>query len=196
MRACCADPLLWRLGVCLGAWSCRLGGGAAGVWRAGAPRRARAPRRGHKAVVFVLDELDAFARRPKQALLYTLLDALHRSDMQARAAPPSLALTPGARCNHACMGRHQCNHHRTRCKAASALCMAVLQGSACSRGSPRAQRRSGVWQPDARKRRRAVRGRVRQRVQRRDAHDGEARAVAFLVSQGAALLRLRAISCG
>ncbi len=61
---------------------------------------------------------------------------------------------------------------------------------------PRAQRRSGVWQPDARARRRAVRGRVRQRVRRRDAHDGEARAVAFLVPQGAALLRLRAISCG
>ncbi|KAK9830634.1 hypothetical protein WJX81_007243 [Elliptochloris bilobata] len=40
-------------------------------------------RRGHKAVVFVLDEFDGFARRPKQTLLYNLLDALHRSDMQS-----------------------------------------------------------------------------------------------------------------
>lgn len=50
----------------------------------GHTHQERLPRRGHKAVVFVLDELDAFARRPKQALLYSLLDALHRSDMQAR----------------------------------------------------------------------------------------------------------------
>jgi len=32
----------------------------------------------------VLDELDVFAKRPKQTLLYNLLDALHRSKMQAR----------------------------------------------------------------------------------------------------------------
>ncbi len=32
----------------------------------------------------MLDEFDGFARRPKQTLLYNLLDALHRSDMQAR----------------------------------------------------------------------------------------------------------------
>jgi len=103
--------------------------------RARAPHAARARRAGATRRWFVLDELDAFARRPKQALLYTLLDALHRSDMQARAAPPPLGLTPGAHCNHACVGCHHCNRHRTRCKAASALRMAVLQGSACSRGS-------------------------------------------------------------
>lgn len=32
----------------------------------------------------MLDELDVFAKRPKQTLLYNLLDALHRSNMQAR----------------------------------------------------------------------------------------------------------------
>lgn len=32
----------------------------------------------------MLDELDVFAKPPKQTLLYNLLDALHRSKMQAR----------------------------------------------------------------------------------------------------------------
>lgn len=40
-------------------------------------------RRGLKAVVFVLDGLDLFAARPRQALLYALLDAINASDVQA-----------------------------------------------------------------------------------------------------------------
>ena len=38
--------------------------------------------RGHKVVIFVLDEFDLFARKPKQTLLYNLLDAMQASDMQ------------------------------------------------------------------------------------------------------------------
>lgn len=34
----------------------------------------------------MLDEFDGFARRPKQTLLYNLLDALHRSDMQVHSS--------------------------------------------------------------------------------------------------------------
>lgn len=40
-------------------------------------------RRGLKAVVFVLDGLDLFAARPRQALLYSLFDAINASDVQA-----------------------------------------------------------------------------------------------------------------
>ena len=38
--------------------------------------------RGMKAVVFVLDELDLFAAKAQQTLLYNLLDALQAADMQ------------------------------------------------------------------------------------------------------------------
>ena len=38
--------------------------------------------RSHKVVIFVLDELDIFARKPKQTLLYNLLDAMQAADMQ------------------------------------------------------------------------------------------------------------------
>jgi len=33
-------------------------------------------------VIFELDEFDLFARKPKQTLLYNLLDAMQASDMQ------------------------------------------------------------------------------------------------------------------
>ena len=39
--------------------------------------------RGMKSVVFVLDELDLFAQKARQTLLYNLLDALQAADMQA-----------------------------------------------------------------------------------------------------------------
>lgn len=38
--------------------------------------------RGHKAVVFALDEFDAFARPQRQTLLYSLLDALQACQVQ------------------------------------------------------------------------------------------------------------------
>lgn len=44
-------------------------------------KRTRA-HRGMKAVVFVLDELDLFAAKARQTLLYNLLDALQAADMQ------------------------------------------------------------------------------------------------------------------
>ena len=43
--------------------------------------------RGHKVVVFVLDEFDLFARKPRQTLLYNLLDAMQASDMQVPNSP-------------------------------------------------------------------------------------------------------------
>ncbi|KAK9836048.1 hypothetical protein WJX84_003886, partial [Apatococcus fuscideae] len=39
--------------------------------------------RAHKAVVFVLDEFDLFAKGTRQTLLYNLLDAMQAADMQA-----------------------------------------------------------------------------------------------------------------
>ncbi|DBA93777.1 hypothetical protein WJX82_005642 [Trebouxia sp. C0006] len=39
--------------------------------------------RGHKVVVFVLDEFDLFAKKAKQTTLYNLLDAMQTADMQA-----------------------------------------------------------------------------------------------------------------
>jgi Cdc6-like AAA superfamily ATPase len=81
----------------------------------------------------VLDELDAFARRPKQALLYTLLDALHRSDMQARRPAPAGPHAP-----------HALHRAFTRHKTASALRTSVLQCAACSKGRLRSRRRFGV----------------------------------------------------
>lgn len=38
--------------------------------------------RGHKSVVFVLDEFDLFAKPVKQTVLYNLLDALQASNIQ------------------------------------------------------------------------------------------------------------------
>ena len=38
--------------------------------------------RGHKVVVFVLDEFDLFAKKAKQTTLYNLLDAMQNADMQ------------------------------------------------------------------------------------------------------------------
>lgn len=38
--------------------------------------------RGHKVVVFVLDEFDLFAKKAKQTTLYNLLDALQSAGMQ------------------------------------------------------------------------------------------------------------------
>ena len=38
--------------------------------------------RSHKVVIFLLDELDIFARKPRQTLLYNLLDAMQTADMQ------------------------------------------------------------------------------------------------------------------
>lgn len=38
--------------------------------------------RGHKVVVFVLDDFDLFAKRAKQTTLYNLLDALQSAGMQ------------------------------------------------------------------------------------------------------------------
>ncbi len=38
--------------------------------------------RGHKVVVFVLDEFDLFAKKAKQTTLYNLLDAMQSADMQ------------------------------------------------------------------------------------------------------------------
>ena len=40
--------------------------------------------RGSKAVLFVLDQFERFAARTKQAVLYTLLDALQTTNMQVR----------------------------------------------------------------------------------------------------------------
>ena len=48
------------------------------------PPRISTPCRSHKVVIFVLDELDVFARKPKQTLLYNLLDAMQAADMQVR----------------------------------------------------------------------------------------------------------------
>ena len=48
---------------------------------------------GLKTVIFVIDRLEAFARRPKQLLLYNLFDALQASNVQARPCsglPPPL----------------------------------------------------------------------------------------------------------
>lgn len=39
-------------------------------------------RRGHKTVVFILDEFDLFAKPFKQTVLYNLLDALQTSSVQ------------------------------------------------------------------------------------------------------------------
>mmetsp|Transcript_25109 Transcript_25109/g.47456 ORF Transcript_25109/g.47456 Transcript_25109/m.47456 type:complete len:502 (-) Transcript_25109:143-1648(-) len=39
--------------------------------------------RAQRSVVFVLDEFDLFATRPKQTLLYTILNAMHSSQVQA-----------------------------------------------------------------------------------------------------------------
>lgn len=41
--------------------------------------------RGHKSVVFVLDEFDLFAKPVKQTVLYNLLDALQVSNIQVSA---------------------------------------------------------------------------------------------------------------
>lgn len=41
--------------------------------------------RGHKVVVFVLDEFDLFAKKAKQTTLYNLLDALQSAGMQVKA---------------------------------------------------------------------------------------------------------------
>ena len=38
--------------------------------------------RGHKVVVFVLDEFDLFAKKAKQTTLYNLLDAMQSADIQ------------------------------------------------------------------------------------------------------------------
>lgn len=51
--------------------------------------------RAHKVAVFILDDMDAFARRPKQTLLYCLLDALQTSGVQA--------VVLGTTCRHDCM---------------------------------------------------------------------------------------------
>ena len=42
------------------------------------------PCRGHKTVVFILDEFDLFAKPFKQTVLYNLLDALQTSSVQVR----------------------------------------------------------------------------------------------------------------
>jgi len=51
--------------------------------------------RAHKVAVFILEDLDVFARRSKQTLLYCLLDALQTSGMQA--------VVLGTTCRHDCM---------------------------------------------------------------------------------------------
>ena len=38
--------------------------------------------------MFVLEEFDMFARKPKQTLLYNLLDAMQAADMQVRLQKP------------------------------------------------------------------------------------------------------------
>ena len=43
--------------------------------------------RGHKTVVFILDEFDLFAKPFKQTVLYNLLDALQASSVQASLLP-------------------------------------------------------------------------------------------------------------
>ena len=53
--------------------------------------------RGHKSVVFVLDEFDLFAKPVKQTVLYNLLDALQASNIQVW---PSNQISP---CNRQCL---------------------------------------------------------------------------------------------
>ncbi|KAK9866078.1 hypothetical protein WJX84_011676 [Apatococcus fuscideae] len=48
--------------------------------------------RAHKAVVFVLDEFDLFAKGTRQTLLYNLLDAMQATDMQAAVVGMSCRL--------------------------------------------------------------------------------------------------------
>ena len=48
----------------------------------GCPPRSECAR-AHRAVVFVLDEFDLLALRPKQTLLYTILNAMHSAQVQS-----------------------------------------------------------------------------------------------------------------
>ena len=52
---------------------------------------ASVDRRGYKAVVFVLEEFDLFARPGRQTLLYELLDALQTTGVQVRCKTPPRA---------------------------------------------------------------------------------------------------------
>ena len=61
----------------------------------------RPRRRGHKAIVFALDEFDAFARPARQALLYNLLDALQGSQVQVRGDTNTTNLLPAPAPLHA-----------------------------------------------------------------------------------------------
>lgn len=49
--------------------------------------------RGHKSVVFVLDEFDLFAKPLKQTVLYNLLDALQASNIQVGQCSQSAITT-------------------------------------------------------------------------------------------------------
>jgi hypothetical protein len=74
------------------------------VW----PLRSEVACRGHKVVVFVLDEFDLFARKPRQTLLYNLLDAMQAADMQVCRILPSRVrpegVTPPPRSQNAGFG--------------------------------------------------------------------------------------------
>lgn len=50
--------------------------------------------RGHKVVVFVLDDFDLFAKKAKQTTLYNLLDALQSAGMQVNGS---------VHCRHTCL---------------------------------------------------------------------------------------------
>ena len=52
--------------------------------------RACVEHRGHKVVVFVLDNLDIFAAKAKQTVLYYLLDSMQIAETQV--CPPDLTL--------------------------------------------------------------------------------------------------------
>lgn len=54
--------------------------------------RASLRRRGHKVVVFVLDDFDMFAAKAKQTVLYYLLDSMQAPETQVRPGPPLCSL--------------------------------------------------------------------------------------------------------
>ena len=80
-------------------------------------------RRGHKTVVFILDEFDMFAKPFKQTVLYNLLDALQASSVQASPPLPDLA---GVRCKAWSLLAHSgaaCTASGNSCRPAWMHCM-------------------------------------------------------------------------
>ena len=72
------------------------------------------PCRGMKAVVFVLDEMDLFAGKARQTLLYNLLDALQAADMQVSCSCMQLPLYWICQCLHAAKLQHHMPQHSAR----------------------------------------------------------------------------------